>query len=171
MSVTLSRPSQSMPREPRDDLHTQCRCVPPSVQQIDPRSSPPDLSWEWLDVNVLLLLPPPRGKPKGRDWRSLCQARTTRMGLCWLRWFDPALVSFEPSRGSSLTNICTKVPTRLFALKYGASLVWGPEIVDKAILHAERVVDRTSRPFPSDPSFRWPIAVHNMIDRCHYFQR
>ena len=34
------------------------------------------------------------------------------------------------------------VPTRLFALKHGASLVWGPEIVDKAILHAERVVDR-----------------------------
>ncbi|KAF9650333.1 FMN-linked oxidoreductase, partial [Thelephora ganbajun] len=33
------------------------------------------------------------------------------------------------------------LPTRLFSLKYGASLVWGPEIVDKAILHAERVVD------------------------------
>ncbi|KAL1752059.1 hypothetical protein FB107DRAFT_220711 [Schizophyllum commune] len=33
------------------------------------------------------------------------------------------------------------LPTRLFALKHGASLVWGPEIVDKAILHAERVVD------------------------------
>ncbi|KAA1478065.1 FMN-linked oxidoreductase [Dentipellis sp. KUC8613] len=33
------------------------------------------------------------------------------------------------------------LPTRLFALKYGAKLVWGPEIVDKAVLHAERVVD------------------------------
>ncbi|KAF7307534.1 tRNA-dihydrouridine synthase 2 [Mycena indigotica] len=33
------------------------------------------------------------------------------------------------------------LPTRLFALKHGANLVWGPEIVDKAILHAERVVD------------------------------
>lgn len=33
------------------------------------------------------------------------------------------------------------VPTRLLALKYGASLVWGPEIVDKAMLHAKRVVD------------------------------
>ncbi|KAI6120866.1 hypothetical protein EDD16DRAFT_1705365 [Pisolithus croceorrhizus] len=32
-------------------------------------------------------------------------------------------------------------PTRLMALKHGASLVWGPEVVDKAILHAERVVD------------------------------
>lgn len=42
-----------------------------------------------------------------------------------------------------------KVPTRLFALKHGASLVWGPEIVDKAILHAERVVDRTSGHSPS----------------------
>ncbi|EPQ60003.1 FMN-linked oxidoreductase, partial [Gloeophyllum trabeum ATCC 11539] len=33
------------------------------------------------------------------------------------------------------------LPTRLYALKHGAKLVWGPEIVDKAILHAERVVD------------------------------
>ncbi|KAJ7146391.1 hypothetical protein C8R44DRAFT_600643 [Mycena epipterygia] len=36
------------------------------------------------------------------------------------------------------------LPTRLFALKHGATLVWGPEIVDKAILHAERVVDPTT---------------------------
>jgi len=35
------------------------------------------------------------------------------------------------------------VPTRLFALKHGATLVWGPEIVDKAILHSTREVDRT----------------------------
>ena len=34
------------------------------------------------------------------------------------------------------------LPTRLTALKHGATLVWGPEIVDKAILHTERVVDR-----------------------------
>ncbi|KAF9225284.1 FMN-linked oxidoreductase [Gyrodon lividus] len=33
------------------------------------------------------------------------------------------------------------LPTRLIALKHGATLVWGPEVVDKAILHAERVVD------------------------------
>ncbi|KAG8835172.1 hypothetical protein FRB91_003859 [Serendipita sp. 411] len=33
------------------------------------------------------------------------------------------------------------MPTRLLALKYGASLVWGPEIIDKAMLHAKRVVD------------------------------
>jgi tRNA-dihydrouridine synthase 2 len=34
------------------------------------------------------------------------------------------------------------VPTRLFALKHGATLVWAPEIVDKAILHSTREVDR-----------------------------
>ncbi|TCD67889.1 hypothetical protein EIP91_011823 [Steccherinum ochraceum] len=33
------------------------------------------------------------------------------------------------------------LPTRLFSLKHGANLVWGPETVDKAILHATRVVD------------------------------
>ncbi|KAH9926510.1 uncharacterized protein B0H18DRAFT_954777 [Fomitopsis serialis] len=33
------------------------------------------------------------------------------------------------------------LPTRLYSLKHGASLVWGPETIDKAILHAERVVD------------------------------
>ncbi|KAF9027797.1 hypothetical protein BDP27DRAFT_1437062 [Rhodocollybia butyracea] len=33
------------------------------------------------------------------------------------------------------------LPTRLFALKHGASLVWAPELIDKAILHSERVVD------------------------------
>lgn len=36
------------------------------------------------------------------------------------------------------------VPTRLFALKHGATMVWGPEMVDKAILHTEREVDRMS---------------------------
>ena len=34
------------------------------------------------------------------------------------------------------------MPTRLFALKHGATLVWAPEIVDKAILHSTREVDR-----------------------------
>ncbi|KAH9984062.1 hypothetical protein BJV74DRAFT_878791 [Russula compacta] len=36
------------------------------------------------------------------------------------------------------------LPTRLFALKHGAKLVWSPEMVDKAMLHAERVVDPIS---------------------------
>ena len=44
-------------------------------------------------------------------------------------------------------RIDISVPTRLFALKHGASLVWGPETVDKAILHAVRVVDRESSSF------------------------
>lgn len=72
------------------------------------------------------------------------------MGSCWLPWFGLVPVSSEsllPSRRSLLIILSLIVPTRLFALKYGASLVWGPEIVDKAILHSERVVDRTSRPF------------------------
>ncbi|KAK0209067.1 hypothetical protein DFS33DRAFT_1307368 [Desarmillaria ectypa] len=34
------------------------------------------------------------------------------------------------------------LPTGLFALKHGATLVWGPETVDKAILHATRNVNR-----------------------------
>ncbi|GAA5831507.1 hypothetical protein JCM3766R1_001780 [Sporobolomyces carnicolor] len=33
------------------------------------------------------------------------------------------------------------LPTRLVSLEYGASLVWGPEIVDKAIIGATREVD------------------------------
>lgn len=32
------------------------------------------------------------------------------------------------------------LPTRLLALEYGADLVWGPEVVDRAILGTERVV-------------------------------
>ncbi|KAJ9096642.1 hypothetical protein QFC20_006358 [Naganishia adeliensis] len=33
------------------------------------------------------------------------------------------------------------LPMRLLSLHYGAGLVWGPEIVDKAIIGAERIVD------------------------------
>ncbi|BGP14284.1 hypothetical protein JCM10213_004248 [Rhodosporidiobolus nylandii] len=36
------------------------------------------------------------------------------------------------------------LPVRLLALEYGAELVWGPEIVDKAIIGTERVVDEKS---------------------------
>ncbi|EFP74185.2 hypothetical protein PGTUg99_007677 [Puccinia graminis f. sp. tritici] len=36
------------------------------------------------------------------------------------------------------------LPTRLLALEYGADLVWGPEIVDKAIIGSTRVVDESS---------------------------
>lgn len=37
------------------------------------------------------------------------------------------------------------LPTRLLSLYYGAGLVWSPEIVDKAIIGAERSVDREYR--------------------------
>jgi len=45
-------------------------------------------------------------------------------------------------KACSFPVLISSVPTRLFALKHGAKLVWGPEMVDKAMLHAERVVDR-----------------------------
>ena len=54
--------------------------------------------------------------------------------------------------------------TRLFALKYGANLVWGPEIVDKAILHAERRVNCTcSLHNSSHPSLKDTLAVTGVI--------
>lgn len=52
---------------------------------------------------------------------------------------------------------CYLVPTRLLSLKYGASLVWSPEIVDKAIIGCERIVDGMN-PVASQPmriNFRW----------------
>ncbi|PWN41868.1 FMN-linked oxidoreductase [Ceraceosorus guamensis] len=36
------------------------------------------------------------------------------------------------------------LPTRLLSLQYGADLVWGPEIVDRAIMGCERVVNETT---------------------------
>ena len=42
------------------------------------------------------------------------------------------------------------------------SLVWGPETVDKATLHAERAADRTSRPFPSHLPSQYPTLIHKM---------
>ena len=35
---------------------------------------------------------------------------------------------------------------RLLSLYYGAGLVWSPEVVDRAIIGSERVVDRKSTP-------------------------
>ena len=62
--------------------------------------------------------------------------------LCSHPWLDQEHVRIPLIDSVPLTQYQITVPTRLFALKHGASLVWGPEIVDKAILHAERVVDR-----------------------------
>ena len=56
---------------------------------------------------------------------------------------EPVRFAMLHSRGTTVDRRSLNVvPTRLFALKHGATLVWGPEMVDKAILHAERVVDR-----------------------------
>ena len=41
---------------------------------------------------------------------------------------------------SCLIDAC-EVITRLVSLVYGADLVWGPEVVDKAMIGAERVVN------------------------------
>ena len=46
--------------------------------------------------------------------------------------------------GLEVLNLCVNtVPSRLLALKYGADLVWGPEIVDRAMIGCERIVDGT----------------------------
>ncbi|KAF8963964.1 hypothetical protein BDZ97DRAFT_1904758 [Flammula alnicola] len=62
------------------------------------------------------------------------------------------------------------LPTRLFALKHGATLVWGPEIVDKAILHSTREVDPVTEPYliyqigSSDPDLAVQAAKTVMQD-------
>ena len=65
----------------------------------------------------------------------------TEMASCLPLWFVLVPVRHLNSLIIFLVLI-SSVPTRLFALKHGAKLVWGPEMVDKAMLHAERVVDR-----------------------------
>ncbi|KIY65955.1 tRNA-dihydrouridine synthase 2 [Cylindrobasidium torrendii FP15055 ss-10] len=52
------------------------------------------------------------------------------------------------------------LPTRLFALKHGATLVWGPEIVDKAILHAKRNVHPDTGVVSYDGVSRAIFATH-----------
>lgn len=56
------------------------------------------------------------------------------------------------------------MPTRLLALNYGASLVWGPEIVDRAMLHAKRVVN----PKTGVVSFE---GISSSIWSCHPSER
>lgn len=52
------------------------------------------------------------------------------------------------------------LPTRLFALKHGASLVWGPETVDKAILHATRNVDPVTGVITYDGKSKAIFSTH-----------
>ncbi|KAF7302854.1 tRNA-dihydrouridine synthase 2 [Mycena kentingensis (nom. inval.)] len=62
------------------------------------------------------------------------------------------------------------LPTRLFALKHGASLVWGPEIVDKAILHAERAVDPVTGVVSYNGKTRAIFTTHPIEKPYYIFQ-
>ncbi|CAK5280789.1 unnamed protein product [Mycena citricolor] len=62
------------------------------------------------------------------------------------------------------------LPTRLFALKHGASLVWGPEIVDKAILVAERVVDPVTGVVSFNGKSRAMFTTHPVEKPYYIFQ-
>ncbi|CAE6522961.1 unnamed protein product [Rhizoctonia solani] len=60
------------------------------------------------------------------------------------------------------------LPTRLLSLKYGATLVWSPEIVDKAIIGSERIVDeRTGVISYMKPNSNNPIFTTHPIERTH----
>lgn len=62
------------------------------------------------------------------------------------------------------------LPTRLFALKHGADLVWGPEIVDKAILHAERAVDPATGVISYNGKTRAMFTTHPVEKPYFIFQ-
>jgi tRNA-dihydrouridine synthase 2 len=36
------------------------------------------------------------------------------------------------------------LPMRLLSLKYGADLVWSPEIIDRRLIKSERIINGTS---------------------------
>ncbi|KAI0030961.1 hypothetical protein K488DRAFT_71767 [Vararia minispora EC-137] len=57
------------------------------------------------------------------------------------------------------------LPTRLFALKHGAKLVWGPEVVDRAILHATRVVE------PISGTIKYMGQQDKAIFTCHPIEK
>lgn len=69
------------------------------------------------------------------------------MGSSSHRWSALVPVCRPINKRARFDSLFFPVPTRLFALKHGAALVWGPEIVDKAILHSTREVDRTHEEF------------------------
>ncbi|KAL9716588.1 tRNA-dihydrouridine synthase 2 [Leucoagaricus gongylophorus] len=62
------------------------------------------------------------------------------------------------------------LPTRLFALKYGATMVWGPEIVDKAMLHAKREVDPTTGVISYNGVSRAIFTTHPIEKRYLIYQ-
>ncbi|CAE6440941.1 unnamed protein product [Rhizoctonia solani] len=60
------------------------------------------------------------------------------------------------------------LPTRLLSLKYGATLVWSPEIIDKAIIGSERIVDeRTGVISYVRPNSNNPIFTTHPVERTH----
>ena len=56
------------------------------------------------------------------------------------------------------------LPTRLLSLEYGADLVWGPEIVDRAIIGAERKVNEKTGVVEY-------LKEHKQIFSCHPIER
>ncbi|CAO1629833.1 unnamed protein product [Sympodiomycopsis kandeliae] len=69
--------------------------------------------------------------------------------------YDPANFPAELPKSTSVVNYrqglflapmvrIGSLPTRLLSLEYGADLVWGPEIVDRAIMGAKREVDEVT---------------------------
>ncbi|SPO45463.1 related to tRNA dihydrouridine synthase [Moesziomyces antarcticus] len=56
------------------------------------------------------------------------------------------------------------LPTRLLSLEYGADLVWGPEIVDRAIIGCERKVNPTTGVVEY-------LKEHKQIFSCHPIER
>ncbi|ELU39409.1 tRNA-dihydrouridine synthase 2 [Rhizoctonia solani AG-1 IA] len=60
------------------------------------------------------------------------------------------------------------LPTRLLSLKYGATLVWSPEIIDKAIIGSRRIVDeRTGVITYMKPNSNNPIFTTHPVERTH----
>ncbi|KAB5592040.1 TRNA-dihydrouridine synthase [Ceratobasidium theobromae] len=60
------------------------------------------------------------------------------------------------------------LPTRLLSLKYGASLVWSPEIVDKAIIGCQRIVDeRTGVISYVKPNSTSAVFTTHPVERTH----
>ncbi|CAE6442722.1 hypothetical protein ACGC1H_007576 [Rhizoctonia solani] len=60
------------------------------------------------------------------------------------------------------------LPTRLLSLKYGATLVWSPEVVDKAIIGSERIVDeRTGVISYMKPNSNNPVFTTHPVERTH----
>jgi tRNA-dihydrouridine synthase 2 len=110
--------------------------MPVSVHSISPPSSPQPPKRQKLDHNEA---GPSTSTLNYRDGVML--APMVRSGT------RNGFHSFIHSIQDTLTRFyLLSVPTRLLSLRYGASLVWSPETVDRAIIGCERVVDRTHIP-------------------------